>query len=201
MAGKVDFRYEAKAHAYYLKGLRIPSVTQVMTGINDFLGIDPEIMAAAQERGTFVHTATALYDKDALSLEEMESDPVLEPYVWAWVKFRDDVLFIPEAIELQVYSLRYRYAGTIDRVGLLHGVRAIVDIKTNASPNPVAALQIAAYQQAYNEQHLSNKAKERWVVQLRSDGTYRLHEYKDPADWSTFLSLLTVYNWRKQHIR
>lgn len=201
MAGKVDFRYEGKTHSYYLKGLRIPGVTQVMVGINDFLGVGEEIMAAAQARGTFVHTATALFDQNRLTLDEMEADPVLEPYVWAWVKFREDTKFIPEAIEVQVYSTRHRYAGTIDRVGLLRGVRAIVDIKTSAALNPVTALQLAAYQTAYNEQHLSDKAKERWAVQLGADGKYKIHQYKDPADWSTFLSALTLYSWRRRNIK
>jgi len=200
MSRPVDFRYEGHTHSYFLGGLRIPSVTQVMVGINDFLQMDPEIMAAAQERGTLVHTATALYDKDDLALEEMQSDPILEPYVRAWVKFRDDVLFIPEAIEVRVYSTRYRYAGTIDRIGALRGVRAILDIKTSATPNPVAALQLAAYQVAYNEQNPKAKAKERWVVQLGADGKYRLHQYKDDlGDWSTFLSALQLFNWRKKN--
>ena len=195
MPRPIDFRYDGQTHSYYLKGLRIPGVTQVMTGIHDFLGVGEEIMAAAQERGTLVHTATALYDRDSLTLEEMQADTVLEPYVRAWVKFRDDVLFIPGAIELQVYSVRHRYAGTIDRIGELRGVRVVLDIKTGAALNPVTALQLAAYQQAYNEQHPSNKAKERWAIQLGADGKYKLHQYKDNAgDWSAFLSALTIYN-------
>jgi len=203
MAGReVDFRYDGQTHSYYLKGLRIPGVTQVMAGINDFLGIDTEVMAAAQERGTLVHTATALYDRDALTLEEMQADTVLEPYVRAWVKFRDDVLFIPEAIEVQVYSVRHRYAGTIDRIGELRRVRVVLDIKTGAALNPVTALQLAAYQVAYNERNPKAKVWERWAIQLGADGKYKLHQYKDDAgDWSAFLSALNLYSWRRRNIR
>ena len=197
-----DFRYDSQTHSYYLKGLRIPGVTQVMVGINDFLGIDKDIMDAAQERGTLVHTATALYDRDALTLEEMQADPLLEPYVRAWVKFRDDVLFIPEGIEVQVYSTRHRYAGTIDRIGKLRGVPVVLDIKTGAALNPVTALQLAAYQVAYNELYPKAKVKERWAVQLGADGKYRLYQYKDDAgDWSAFLSALTLYNWRRRNTK
>jgi len=202
MPHAIDFRYDGQTHSYYLKGLRIPGVTQVMTGIHDFLGVGEEIMAAAQERGTLVHTATALYDKGALSLEEMRADTVLEPYVRAWVKFRDDVLFIPEGIEVQVYSIRHRYAGTIDRIGKLRGMPVVLDIKTGAALNPVTALQLAAYQVAYNERNPKAKVKERWAIQLGADGKYRLYQYKDDSgDWSAFLSALTIYCWRQRWVR
>jgi len=201
MPGAVDFRYDGQTHSYYLKGLRIPGVTQVMAGINDFLGVGEEIMAAAQERGTLVHTATALYDRDTLTLEEVQADTVLEPYVRAWVKFREEAKFVPEGVEVQVYSVRHRYAGTIDRIGELRGVRVVLDIKTGAALNPVTALQLAAYQVAYNERH-AVRVKERWAIQLGADGKYKLHQYKDDAgDWSAFLSALNLYSWRRRNIR
>jgi len=199
MSQPVGFRYDGQTHSYYLKGLRIPGVTQVMAGINDFLGVGEDIMAAAQERGTLVHTATALYDKDALTLEEMQADTVLEPYVWAWVKFRSEAQFVPEGIEVQVYSTRHRYAGTIDRIGKLRGMPVVLDIKTSAALNPVTALQLAAYQVAYNERNPKAKVWERWAIQLGADGKYKLHQYKDNAgDWSAFLSALTLYSWRRR---
>ena len=201
MPGAVDFRYDGQTHSYYLKGFRIPGVTQVMAGINDFLGVGEEIMAAAQERGTLVHTATALYDRDTLTLEEVQADTVLEPYVRAWVKFREEAKFVPEGVEVQVYSVRHRYAGTIDRIGELRGVRVVLDIKTGAALNPVTALQLAAYQVAYNERH-AVRVKERWAIQLGADGKYKLHQYKDDAgDWSAFLSALNLYSWRRRNIR
>ena len=201
MSGAIDFRYDGQTHSYYLKGLRIPGVTQVMAGINDFLGVGEEIMAAAQERGTLVHTATALYDRDTLTLEEVQADTVLEPYVRAWVKFREEAKFVPEGVEVQVYSVRHRYAGTIDRIGELRGVRVVLDIKTGAALNPVTALQLAAYQVAYNERH-AVRVKERWAIQLGADGKYKLHQYKDDAgDWSAFLSALNLYSWRRRNIR
>ena len=202
MPQAIDFRYDGQTHSYYLKGLRIPGVTQVMTGIHDFLGVGEEIMAAAQERGTLVHTATALYDKGVLSLEEMQADAVLEPYVWAWVKFREEAKFVPEAIEVRVYSTRHRYAGTIDRIGKLRGMPVVLDIKTGAALNPVTALQLAAYQVAYNERNPKAKVWERWAIQLGADGKYKLHQYKDDAgDWSAFLSALNLYSWRRRNIR
>ena len=114
---------------------------------------------------------------------------------------------MPLLVEHPVASERHLFAGTIDRIGTLDGMLSIVDLKTSAAVNPLTALQLAAYQQAYNEaahrgasDPLRAWAQKRFAVQLRPDGSYRLHEYKDAADWSTFLALLTSRNWRARFV-
>ena len=82
----------------------------------------------------------------------------------------------------------------------MKGVLAIIDIKTTAAMNPVTALQLAAYQEAYNAGR-KEKAQERWAVQLRKDGTYRLHQYKDRADLSVFLACVQIFNWKERNLR
>jgi len=191
-----DLTFDPERHAYYARGLEIPGVTQVMGGLNDFLGLDPDVLEAARDRGTRVHEATVAYDCSGHRLEASS----LRLYLDAWTQFRADTGFAPTAIEEQVYSERHRYAGTVDRVGPLKGVLAIIDIKTTTAMNPVTALQLAAYQEAYNAGR-KEKAQERWAVQLRKDGTYRLHQYKDRADLSVFLACVQIFNWKERNLR
>lgn len=193
----VVLEFDPANHTYYLRGLPVPSVTQVISRVNDFLGVDEETLRTAQERGALVHRATVMYDQGELTLDELKADPELWLYVKAWADFRQQTSFEPLAIEAPVYSRRHRYAGTIDRVGPIRGVLSIIEIKTSAAVNPITALQLAAYQNAYNEgRSAAEKAKERWAVQLSGKGAYSLYQYKDAGDLSTFLACLQIHNWR-----
>ena len=196
--------FDPKTHTYALKGLPIPSVTQVIAGTQDFLGVSEEVLEAARERGRRVHAATALYDTDGWTPEvEEAADSEICSYLEAWVKFVEDTGFNPLVIEEPVYSFRHRFAGTVDRVGWLRGTMVVLDIKTAASPgrlHPAVGLQVAAYEHAHNTgQDRLPKAKARYAVQLRPDGKYTLTQYVDKADLSVFLACLTLHNWRQRH--
>lgn len=47
--------------------------------------------------------------------------------------------------EIRVFSRRHRYAGTLDTLGLLHGVGALIDYKTGSPRDVAADLQTAGY--------------------------------------------------------
>ena len=196
--------FDPKTHTYTLKGLPIPSVTQVIAGTQDFLGVPEETMEAARERGNLVHKATAEWDLyGKVSLREAEDkSPELVGYLRAWMAFVGAAAFSPLVIEAPVYSSRYRFAGTIDRAGFIGEEPVILDIKTAASSSrlhPAVGLQLAAYQQAYNESRPPpEKAEGRYAVQLRPDGKYTLTQYTDKGDFSVFLACLTLHNWRKR---
>ena len=193
--------FDAGTHTYSMKGLPIPSVTQVIAGTQDFTGVSDDVLEAARERGRYVHEITAQYDLDMLTLKQLEPGDKSRLYLKAWVNFLGAADFQPILIEERVYSSRHRFAGTIDRIGWLGGERVVVDIKTAASPSrphPAVGLQLAAYLQAYNEGQ-SHKAKGRYAVQLRSDGKYTLTQYVDKGDFSVFLACLTLHNWRGRY--
>lgn len=203
---KPQLTFDARNHTYSLRGLIIPSVTQVMGDLGGYLGVDAEVLRTAQERGTAVHKVTVLLDRGELGVDRAgvgwkHLDPPLVPYLEAWLKFRYDTDFVPVAIEQQVHHPRHRYAGTLDRVGAIGDTMCVVEIKTSAALNPITALQLAAYREAYNAVRpvTQGRARGRYAVQLRKDGTYRLHEYKDAADLSVFLALLQIHNWRLRY--
>ena len=169
-------------------GVQIPNVTSILkdAGLIDTSFFD----AYSRDRGTLVHRACALYDRDDLDMSSL--DPAIEPYLYGWIKFRKDSGFIPEAVEEIVYNPEYRYVGTLDVRGLLGGYKAIIDRKTG-SAQPWAELQTAAYENCLAEKH------RRFVIELDSEGKYKLIEHKDRSDIKLFLAALAITNWKKNH--
>lgn len=177
-------------HEYFLNNKKVPSVTQILSSLNDFSNVSPEVLNHAKDLGTGVHLACELSDrKDLLELPE-----IYRGYLRNWNKFLNEmnVEIIEDGIEKIVYSEKLRYAGRIDRLGIVKNKLTIIDIKSGQK-NPVFALQLAGYGIALNE--MGTKAKSRMTVYLKPEG-YKVEEYKNPADDAIFLSVLNIYNWK-----
>lgn len=69
----------------------------------------------------------------------------------AYKAWADEAQLKPLAIEQQVYSLKYKYAGTMDVYGECYGARTLLDWKTGKSIYDEAKLQNAAYRHAWIE--------------------------------------------------
>lgn len=187
--------FDEVKHEYFLNGSKLPSVTKILqgAGIIDLSGIPLDKLEVARQRGIDVHSACELYDLN--NLQEGYNNPYLE----AWIEFRRDTGFMPLEIEKPVYSVKYRFAGTPDRVGMFNKL-TIVDIKTTDVLSSSTALQTSAYELAYNELN-ENKVKERIAVLLKPDGTYKIEPYKDRNNINVFLAALSVYNWKKGNLK
>lgn len=180
--------------------MEYPRVTQIISGagLTDFSYINEDILARSRNFGTAVHEACRLFD--LTDLNETTLDPLLRPYIDAWIRFTKDSLLENIEIEQPFISERYQYRGTPDRIALFKGKITIIDIKTGLI-YPTAAIQTAAYLEAYNEgKPRIKKAKERLVVRLCEDGLYRLpkKDFFEKSDFSVFLSCLTLYNYKKR---
>ena len=179
--------FEAERHEYRdAKGVLVPSVTSILkaAGLVD----DRYYTDFGRERGSAVHEATALYDRD--DLDEDSIDPRIAGYLAAWRSFRVTSGFVPDSIEQIVYHQTHRYAGTFDRTGRIGERKLIVDIKTGPML-PVTGLQLAAYQQCVVG------LPDRIGVEIRADGTFRVTEFKDRLDWQVFQSALAVAKWKE----
>ncbi len=190
--------FKAETHEYFLDGAKIPSVTQVLkdAGIINFSNVSIEILNAACLFGIAVHKTCELYDMQ--NLDESSLDPNLQPYLNAWIKFRKDTKFEIKGIEKKVYSRKFRYAGTLDRVGFLFiNKYSVIDIKTGFELSPATAIQTAAYDYAYQEMIGTRAHNKRYSVLLKPDGTYKVEEYKNKNDFDIFLAALSVYNFKE----
>lgn len=190
--------FNAERHEYRHNGSVVPSVTQVLGPLYDWSMVKEELLRLAAERGDAVHTATELDDLG--DLDESSVDPAIAGYLEAWRKFRADTGFVPDLIEQRVYHPLHRYAGTLDRGGMLGKRYALIDIKTSSQLHPATAIQTAGYAAA----HLARGGRPfqtRHAVKLQADGRYSLSpSYTDQAgDFAVFLSLLTVARYREQH--
>lgn len=177
-------------HTYWLDGQKVPGVTSILAPLCNFDFVRPDVLKAAAAFGTAVHLACELDDLNDLDTDAL--DPALLPYVQGWRKFSADHAVKWELIEDLVYHPALRYAGKLDRYGLVKGEPTVVDIKSTAQLYPSVGPQLAAYQKAIPGAPLLTK---RLAVQLKPDGTYTAKPYTSPLDWPLFASLVTLRSW------
>lgn len=175
-----------------LDGVEIPSVTKIIAPLYDFSGISAERLEYASQRGIAVHKATELYDTG--DLDEAALDPVIVPYLDAWKKFKAENNVTITDFETKLYNQTHKYAGTFDRVVIMNDERWVIDIKATAALSPAVGVQLAGYAGL-------TTVKRRGAVQLLPSGQYKLQEYSSKTDWPTFISLLTIFNWRKNNAK
>jgi len=192
MAKRPELLFDEPTHTYTVGGLVVPSVTQALDPLMDWSQIQADVLEHAKQRGTAVHKATELFDLGTLDRATLSDE--VAPYLNAWVTFRKDTGFIPTAIENRVYCHRHRYAGTIDRIGLLQGEEIVLDLKARYVLGAETGLQVASYEFAARA---GGKKRDRYGLQLLPDGTYRLRQYTEAGDMPTFLAALQLYNWRR----
>tara|TARA_R110000751_G_scaffold125443_10_gene227115 strand:- start:3990 stop:4586 length:597 start_codon:yes stop_codon:yes gene_type:complete len=190
--------FTEEGHLYKWNGEKVLSVTQTLEPLYAYSGIPDHIMKAASERGTAVHLACEYLDNGV----EFDISPEIEPYLEAWKTFLIDSQFECELVESLLYHPLYRYAGAVDRVGQLPGKgrgkkrRAIIDIKTTVNLMPTAGPQLAAYLEAFNVNFKDMPAQDRYVVQLKKDGTFKFHKHADKSDFQLFLSCQNIVKWK-----
>ena len=193
MVMQIDF--DAEKHEYSVGGVKIPSVSEIIAPLSAdrYDGLNPWMLKAAAAKGTAVHEATELMDYGI----EPEADPDIEPYLLAYQTFLCEHDVEWEMIEQIVFYDRGvegeppKYAGTVDRYGMLDGRKAVVDIKTYSSM-PTDALLNASCQTALYEDAITTSDEfpnmfddqggyivSRYVLHLRKDGSYRLIDLQE----------------------
>lgn len=188
-----EIHFDEARHEYRIGGRLVPSVTQVLSILQDLGGVPAEVLERAAEFGTHVHQAVDLWNKG--SLDEDALDPALAPYLADWQKFVADTGAEILGSEIRVYHPGLKYAGTLDTLARIRGKVALIDIKSGVVPRTVGP-QLAAYETAYSSSEDNEHAiRRRLCVQLTGDG-YRLHECKNNSDWSIFQSALNIWRFR-----
>lgn len=173
----------------------LPRVTTILDAVGlgpDFSVVPPEVLAAAQKRGTAVHEAIEAHAYGYL--DDAAVDPEIAPYLDAYRKFMAESGHEAIVSEVEVVHPTWQYVGHLDRVGWLLNRRCLLDWKSGeAFDERAAALQVCAYRMAYNASHPDALVDLTGVVQLRSDGRYRLFDIAAHEHEQTFLAALVVY--------
>jgi hypothetical protein len=193
--------FDEASHTYHYQGVQVPSVTQVLKPLMNLDFVDPDVLQAAASFGVAVHKACELDDLKQLDEESLADE--LAPYLAAWRKFSRDYDVEWQGVEERVYHPQLRYAGTLDRRGLVrvdprksYRTPAIVDIKSGTVLYPSVGPQLSAYHRAIAEGSVTTK---RLAVQLKPDATYVAKWHDDATDFALFCSLLTLRNWCGKH--
>jgi len=192
----VNIEFIEEGHIYKVDGVVVPSVTQVLDGLYDLSKFSPDTLETARQKGIAVHKMVEL---DCLKkLDEQALPEWMLPVFIQWRKFVAESGFKFMESECVVYHPTYRYAGTLDLYGSVKGRLAIIDIKRSFAAGPTIGLQMAAYAAAkYNDTKLPDL--DRYALKLNENGPYRLEPFTDKSDFTTFLSLLTIKNWKRKH--
>jgi hypothetical protein len=200
--------FDPLEHTYTLDGAWLPGVTKTLkaSGIVDYSQVPPDRLEAARERGTHVHKALHY-----LNLGELDHDtframfPDYVGYVDSWESLVGTGRLQGWLFETRVASRKHRYAGTIDWLGEYDGCGALLDYATGDPEDGAKSLQTAPYLEAAREWAHEPDAGalwtffgefrivQRYAVHLYANGrTATLEAYRDPLDFTKFLTLLSA---------
>jgi len=187
--------FDEKDHIYKLDGRIIPGVTTVLedVGLVDFEGIPLHVLESAANFGDAVHKASHYQDRGELDEDSINDE--IRSYLVGWQKFITDFQAQIIESEFRVYSEKWRYAGTMDRLLVIKDRLVIPDIKTGTKQRGHAC-QTAAYSLAYREM-TGDRIIDRMTVYL-SENNYKPDFHKDKTDETVFLSALAVYNYKRR---
>lgn len=185
-----------KGHIYMLEGERIPCVSDLCRFLHREIYRDAPIwqMEAAADRGTKVHAATETLDKTGRA--EIQEDYL--PYLQAYALFLKEHEVQWELIEHPDFHPEYKYAGTIDRYGMVDGKHTLVDLKTTHTVyKPLCNASLNLYRLMLEARQ---KSVERlMILHLKKDGKYRMIHFD--FDDVVPMSLLTLHTALKRRKR
>lgn len=198
---KPSIRFEESTHTYWLDGVRVPSITQVLkcATYDEFDHVHPDVLAKKAREGQELARMIEDYVKGRFDV--MSYDPVLLGDFDAFEIWHRKTGGKVLHSEMVVASKRWQYAGRLDLVYRFpSGQVAMIDIKRTYRPPPSGGPQTAAQALAFSEMlgDESLKSMPRYLLHIR-DEACTLVPQKDDSDLRVFLAALTVTKWRMKH--
>lgn len=176
-------------HQYEVDGEKYTSTSEVIRFISrdEYGDINQYTLDNAADRGTAVHKAAEQLDRYG----DAEVDDAIVPYLQAYVRFLKEHKAEWSVIEKAMFHTERKYAGTIDRFGMVDGKASVVDIKTNSAiKKTLVKAQLNGYEDMRRSQGLPH-AEQLLCLQLMKDGKYRL--YPCAIDMTEFDACYTLH--------
>ena len=157
-------------------------------------------MERAAEFGRKVHRIVELACQGRLQESSLKPahayEADLTPILQAWLRCMAERDVKRPEVEVVVASLKHGYAGRLDLIADVSGVRSVIEIKSRPY-NPIREpLQTIAYLEAYNENKpAAERARRRFFCELRLDGAYDWRVMKGKQDFHYFRCLLAIHHW------
>jgi hypothetical protein len=118
-------------------------------------------------------------------------------YEQSYLPWKNMVKFTPMEMEIHLVSEIYEYGATPDLIALVNERLALFDWKTSGGVYPEMVIQMAAYENAWNENNPTNPITD-GAYMLRIDkqtASFHFHHWIDLSKpWEVFLSLLKISN-------
>lgn len=175
------FQFDSGSHEYVsiATGEAYPHITQML---QDTGYVDPRWYTdESRERGSAVHRTTADYDLGLIERNDLKltDDPKYKGWLCAHVEAMDIIQPKFQSVEEPLVHSRHLYGGRPDRVGLIYGAVAIVEIKTGA-PEKGHAVQLALQAILVAEEvKLPAESIVRYGLYLKGNGRFKFDEFKD----------------------
>lgn len=198
--------FQEAGHLYLLDGLPIPSNTQILKAermVDDRFYTD-----AGRERGVNVHNACWFLDEDDLDWSTVSDEE--KGFVEGFGEFKVKTGFKTDFNELAVWG-NSLFATRLDLIGVLNGVRVIIDLKTGQVDRWVG-LQLAGQQIAITDRIRENQEPwvsklsridghpypvKRFALKLNKNATYKLIPFPDNSEMDVFNGLVRTHHWRR----
>lgn len=184
-----EFTFNEKTHTYYLSGVKIPSVSEIIAPLSDYSNINPDVLQRACRYGSAVHKTIELYLKGTLdedNLNEKLKQPLAEFVRYYFSSNVSDV----KDFELKRYDLKRKFAGTIDLIA----DNKIIDYKTRKYNQITDDLQLAGYE------ILAGGKYDKYILELLPNQPYNLVKVNNRQAKSMFLYLLE-YWWKTNEFK
>ena len=185
-----------KGHVYMLEGERIPCVSDLCRFLSREVYKDAPLwqLEAAADRGTKVHAATETLD--ATGQAQIQEDYL--PYLKAYASFLREHEVSWELTEHSMWHPEHRYAGTLDRCGMVDGKRTLVDFKTTYTVHkPLCSASLNLYRMMLEAYGMP--VEQLMILHLKKDGSYRLVKFE--FDDAVPMALITLHNAAKKRRR
>lgn len=174
------FRFDAAAHAYYLNGAQVPSITQMlqMTGWVD----DTYYTEASRIRGTAVHDLCTDFDLGAL--DPTESTSRYKGWLLAYAAAMRVLRPTWDQIEIPAVHPGFKFGGRPDRKGRIFKLHTVLEIKSGAKER-AHKIQLALQAILLHADHpLPPEHYQRGALYVQQNGKYKLDIHDDPRDFA-----------------
>ena len=179
------FSFDEPTHTYYLDGVKIPSVSEIIAPLSDYSNIGKALLENAANYGKAVHKTIELYIKGTL-----DEDNLSEPLKRALAEYQKmvqeyymrgcEIIFC----EAMLYDEKLIFAGTLDIIA----EEAIIDIKTRKYNPTTDDLQLAGYE------ILAGGKRNKYILELLPDRPYGLIKVINSQAKSMFLYMLEYWH-------
>ena len=193
-------KFNKKTHTYEWRGVKIPSVTQIVKEVLT-CGKNYYKDNGAREKGVLIHKLSVDVEKGKIDIDSIKEE--YRGYLEAWLDFLyqygiNNIKEKDKMIEKKMMSRLMMIAGTPDRIYKRKDEIWIVDIKTGTDDEKMMRMQLVGYGLILEEKERGKDIRIMDVF-LKENGEWKLKEYPyNDRNKKIFKSFVNVFYYKKK---